>query len=525
MASILPFNTQRSRILYQAKEQKQKSNTTKPRYIAYYMQRDNRIHNNWAYIYAQNSAIRQNLPLIVLNEIYFNKNDPSATLRNLEFKIAGLKEVEQTCLDLNVSFKLINGHESSTRTSSNLINFLKHTKDDFLIDELVLDFNPLRQFRKLTTDLTNFLKRENEYTGTLNTTLSQVDAHNVVPVWVTSEKIRDRPFIIRPMITKHLDEFLVEYPEVGRFELRDQNQNEEKEKIEKTKIDWENYKNSFLNSIDASVQSSKIHLPGPNQAQKTLKNFIKNGLTDHNANRNNPTKDNISGLSPYFHHGHISPQQAIFDVKQAKDLKMNLDCSQEDIDKFIDEALTWREMADNFCTYSDNYDNFEGAPNWAKKSFADTRNDPRQYLYDLRQFENSQTHDKLWNAANNQMKIEGKMHGFLRMYWAKMILEWTRSPEEALEISIYLNDKYSLDGSDPNGYLGCMWSIVGSHDRNFRERKVTGKVRYMTYGATKGKFDVGIVERKYANGQVGGSEKDKRNNQGYGKKRKSSQKY
>merc|ERR1712025_9950 len=105
------------------------------------------------------------------------------------------------------------------------------------------------------------------------------------------------------------------------------------------------------------------------------------------------------------------------------------------------------------------------------------------------------------------------------------ILEWTRSPEEALEISIYLNDKYSLDGCDPNGYLGCMWSVVGSHDRNFRERKVTGKVRYMTYGATKGKFDVGVVERKYANGHVGMSENAGRNNLGHGKKRKSSPKY
>ena len=149
-----------------------------------------------------------------------------------------------------------------------------------------------------------------------------------------------------------------------------------------------------------------------------------------------------------------------------------------------------RELSDNFCFYNPNYDHFEGFPAWAQKTLNEHRRDTREYLYNQEQFEKAFTHDPLWNAAQMEMVRKGKMHGYLRMYWAKKILEWTPSPEEAQRIAIYLNDRYELDGRDPNGYAGIAWSIGGVHDRAWGERPVFGKIRYMSFNGAKSKFDV-----------------------------------
>jgi deoxyribodipyrimidine photo-lyase len=155
-----------------------------------------------------------------------------------------------------------------------------------------------------------------------------------------------------------------------------------------------------------------------------------------------------------------------------------------------------RELSDNYCLYNPQYDSFEGVPAWAKKTLNKHRIDRRVFLYTISQFENAETHDELWNAAQEELFIKGKMHGYLRMYWAKKILEWTASPEEAIAISIYLNDKYSLDGRDPNGYSGIAWAIGGLHDRAWVERPVFGKVRYMNDTGCRRKFDVSAYIRK-----------------------------
>ncbi len=157
-----------------------------------------------------------------------------------------------------------------------------------------------------------------------------------------------------------------------------------------------------------------------------------------------------------------------------------------------------RELADNFCYYQKDYDNLNGCYDWARKTLNDHRNDKRPYVYLKEEFENAMTHDRLWNAAQIQMVKEGKMHGFMRMYWAKKILEWTESPEKALELAIYLNDKYSLDGRDPSGYVGCMWSIAGIHDQGWAERPIFGKIRYMNYDGCKRKFDINKYMAKYS---------------------------
>ena len=157
---------------------------------------------------------------------------------------------------------------------------------------------------------------------------------------------------------------------------------------------------------------------------------------------------------------------------------------------FLEELIVRRELSDNFCYYNPDYDNIGGFPDWARKTHDKHRKDPRAVIYSRDQFEHAQTHDDLWNAAQMEMVKRGKMHGYMRMYWAKKILEWTQSPEIALETAIYLNDRYEIDGRDPNGYTGIAWSIGGVHDRAWSERSVFGKVRYMSYNGCKSKFNI-----------------------------------
>ncbi len=162
----------------------------------------------------------------------------------------------------------------------------------------------------------------------------------------------------------------------------------------------------------------------------------------------------------------------------------------------MEELIVRRELSDNFCFYNSDYDQFSGFPEWAQKTLNEHRGDKREFIYSLEQFEHGKTHDDLWNAAQLQMVLTGKMHGYMRMYWAKKILEWTGSPEDALEIAIHLNDKYELDGRDTNGYVGVAWSIGGVHDRAWQERPVFGKIRYMSYAGCKRKFDVSTFIEK-----------------------------
>eukprot|EP00252_Welwitschia_mirabilis_P013725 TRINITY_DN3022_c0_g1_i3.p1 TRINITY_DN3022_c0_g1~~TRINITY_DN3022_c0_g1_i3.p1 ORF type:complete len:340 (-),score=58.79 TRINITY_DN3022_c0_g1_i3:353-1372(-) len=161
----------------------------------------------------------------------------------------------------------------------------------------------------------------------------------------------------------------------------------------------------------------------------------------------------------------------------------------QSVDAFLEELIIRRELADNFCFYQTHYDSLQGAWEWARKTLIEHASDKREHIYTREQLEKAETFDPLWNASQLEMVYHGKMHGFMRMYWAKKILEWTEGPDVALATAIYLNDKYELDGRDPNGYVGCMWSICGVHDQGWRERPVFGKIRYMNYAGCKRKFD------------------------------------
>jgi deoxyribodipyrimidine photo-lyase len=213
-----------------------------------------------------------------------------------------------------------------------------------------------------------------------------------------------------------------------------------------------------------------------------LQEFLQFRLNGYATHRNKPDLDGTSQLSPYLHFGHLGPHRIALAVQQSE-------APLQDRAAFLEEMIIRRELAMNFVRYNSNYENVDSCEPWAETTLRKHARDKRRFLYTERQLENAETHDPLWNAAQKQMVLTGWMHGYLRMYWAKKILEWSPSPAVAYEIAVKLNDRYELDGRDPNGYAGIAWAIVGKHDRAWGpERPVYGKIRYMSYASTSRKF-------------------------------------
>ncbi|XP_069753287.1 CPD photolyase [Narcine bancroftii] len=451
------YNMKRVRLLSEAKEIQGKSQG-----IAYWMSRDHRVQDNWAFLYAQLLGLERKLPLHVCYCLVPKYLD--ATIRQFGFMLKGLREVAEECERLNVAFHLLTGFPKDV-----LPEFIQEHN----IGSVVTDFSPLRLLLQWTEEVKNKLPEDLQFV--------QVDAHNIIPCWVTSNKQEYSARTIRGKINDKLSQFLTDFPPVIQHPFT----SSQKFQI----IDWDAAYASL--QVDITVQEVEWAEAGTTAGLSKLELFIKENLKCFSTDRNNPNKIALSNMSPWFHFGQVSVQRAILEIKKYR-AKF-----KESVDNYIEEAVVRRELADNFCFYNKLYDQFEGASEWAQQTLKLHSSDKRPYLYTLKQLEDGKTHDPLWNAAQLQMLHEGKMHGFLRMYWAKKILEWTSSPEEALKFSIYLNDRYQLDGVDPNGYVGCMWSICGIHDRAWAERPIFGKIRYMNYKGCQRKFDVVQFQQEY----------------------------
>lgn len=419
--------------------------------ILYWMDRDRRAEDNWALLHAQSLAEGRKLAVLyVVPPSFLN-----GTFRQQHFMIEGLKETEKELSAKGIAFFAVPGDPAKL-----VPRFVEEHK----IAHLVTDFSPLKVPRAWRTAIVEAIEIPFE----------EVDAHNLVPVWETSDKQEFAAYTIRPKIHKKLDAFLTEFPTLKKHHPA----------WRLPAPDWDAITQSL--QVEASEPLSWIK-PGSQAAHAVLKDFIETKLPHYASQRNDPNAAALSDLSPYLHYGQISAQRCAL---------LTLDH-----ETFFEELVVRRELSDNFCFYNPHYDSTEGFPAWAKKTLTEHRPDPRDYLYTLEEFEEARTHDPLWNAAQNEMKERGKMHGYLRMYWAKKLLEWSSNPEEALKIGIYLNDKYELDGRDPNGYVGLAWSIGGVHDRAWPERPVFGKIRYMNFNGCKRKFDVAAYIERW-NGQA-----------------------
>ncbi len=436
------INNKRVRLLQAGEEKKGP--------VLYWMSRSQRLYDNWSVEFARLLADEKGAGFGIVFTLVpeFLK----ATIRQYGFMLKGLKKVEALCGENNVPFTILPGLPQDV-----LPDFINENN----VSALVCDFDPLRVKRMWKRDLAK----------KITIPLYEVDSHNIVPCLYASPKEEWGAYTLRPKITKALDEFLEPYPE---FIPR------KKTKLKFSAVDWDKLYASL--KADMTVPEVSWIRPGWDTALDMLEQFVSERLSDYDEKRNDPTTDFQSDLSPYLHFGQLSSQTAALRVKMHNFRNQNSEA-------FLEQVIVRKELTDNFCYYNTKYDSFEGFQPWAKKTLNDHRDDKRDFTYTLKQFEKAQTHEDLWNAAQMQMVKSGKMHNYMRMYWAKKILEWSESPEQALKTAIYLNDKYELDGRDPNGYVGCAWAIGGVHDRAWGERKVYGKIRYMNYNGCKRKFD------------------------------------
>ncbi len=437
------MNQNRLRLLQQG------NNTIGP--VVYWMSRDQRVHDNWGILFAQEQALKKKSHLIVLFAL--QTEFLGAGLRHYDFMLKGLEEVENTLRGLSIPFYLVTGNASDV-----VPQFITSIS----ASELIADFDPLRIKRIWKRDVAK----------QINIPFYEVDAHNIVPCLYVSQKEEFAAYTIRPKIHKLLPEFLDDFAVLKPQSLTTEMP---------PPVNWEKIRSSL--KVDSSVKPVSWITPGEKSAMEMLNNFIENKLHHYAEKRNFPDVDFQSQLSPYLHFGQISAQRIAIEINKRIP-------ADENTKVFLEELIVRRELADNFCYFNKNYDSFEGFQEWAKVSLNEHLSDKRDYIYSYEEFDNAVTHDPLWNAAQNEMKITGKMHGYMRMYWAKKILEWTANPSEAMNYAVKLNDKYELDGRDPNGYTGCAWSIGGVHDRPWFERPVFGKIRYMNYNGCARKFNV-----------------------------------
>ncbi len=423
--------------------------------IIYWMSRDQRIEDNWALSHAQALAQREGVPMGVV--FCLSPTFLEARPRHYRFMLRGLKELSEAARGLSIPFFLLPGQPRDS-----LLPFL----EEWGVSLVVTDFDPLREKREWVRGVMERCECGFE----------EVDAHNIIPCWVSSPKQEFAAYTFRPKVRLHLNDFLDRAP------------------TPHASLPWpgdvpgadiEGPLKSIGDQADPHWQG------GIGQARSALDSFLENRLVGYASNRNDPNLGWQSQLSPYLHFGMISALEVALAV-------MGSSALQEDKGAFLEELIVRRELSDNFCHYNPWYDSEEGFPGWAKDTLRQHLKDRREYLYTQEELERSDTHDPLWNAAQTQMVVEGKMHGWLRMYWAKKVLEWTETPGDALRIVNSLNNRYEMDGRDPNGYAGAAWSIGGVHDRAWNERPVFGKVRFMNLNGAYRKFDVDLFVERFS---------------------------
>ena len=425
-------------------------------YVLYWMQASQRTIYNHALEYALDQANELKKPLVV----FFGITDhfPEANERHYAFMLEGLKEVKQDLRKRGIQMVIL--HQSPE------LGALKMAKKASLV---IVD----RGYLRIQRQWRQFVATR------LDCPLIQVESEAVVPVEEASSKEEYSAATLRPKVLMKLSRFLIPL--------------EEREpSVSSLSMDFDSFEIDDLEKalsklqIDRSVGRVSSFHGGTKEALNHLEVFIREKLDRYPEMRNDPNQNALSHMSPYLHFGQISPLYIALKVKQTESPAAKA---------FLEELVVQRELSLNFVFYNDDYDSFKGLPQWAQKTLKDHQRDRRPYLYSMAELEDGKTHDPYWNAAQKEMRTTGKMHGYMRMYWGKKILEWTKKPEEAYRIALYLNNKYELDGRDPNGFAGVAWCF-GKHDRPWPERPIFGTVRYMNDRGLKRKFDTDEYVRK-----------------------------
>jgi deoxyribodipyrimidine photo-lyase len=423
--------------------------------VVYWMQRAQRAIDNPALDVAVDVANELGKPLVVFfAPVPFY---PHANLRHYSFLVEGIADIADGLRKRNIGFVLRRFPEHS------LLHFCEEVRPALVVG----DENPMLEPESW----------RQKAARKLCVPLWTVDADVIVPSKLL-KKAQYAAHTIRPRLEAQLSHFLTAPRNpVARVRWA------KPKTLASLAADFDLLRDW---KVDRSVRSVAQWTGGTKAASWLLADFLKNKLRGYGAGRNKPERDHTSRLSPYLHFGHIGPITVALAVQKSH-------APEADKEAFLNQLIVWRELSINLVGFNPDYDNFQCGEPWAQRTLAKHAKDPRPILYSETQLENALTHDPLWNAAQMQMVNTGWMHNYMRMYWAKKILEWSRSPAEAYRLAVKLNDKYELDGRDPNGYAGIAWAIVGKFDRPWFERPIFGQIRYMSAASTGRKFD----SRKY----------------------------
>jgi deoxyribodipyrimidine photo-lyase len=419
-------------------------------YVLYWMQSSQRAEYNHALEYAVQRANELGQRVLVV----FGLTDdyPEANLRHYAFMLEGLKDVEEALKKRGIGFAVRKGSPEEVA--------LEVGEDASLIVTDRGYMRPQREWREKVAREASCL-------------LTQVETDVVVPVELASGKREHAARTLRPKIAEYLEDFLVALnptkPEKGSFDMRVDGL--DLSDIQKILDEMD---------LDRSVGAlGHLYRGGTSEAKKMFRRFLKDSLGDYVEHRNQPQTDDVSHMSKYLHYGHISPIWLALEARKASTENKN-------VESLVEELVVRRELSMNFVFYTPDYDSYSNLPDWAKKTLEEHKDDEREYAYTRKQLENAETHDEYWNAAMREMVHTGYMHNYMRMYWGKKILEWSNTPEHAYRTTLYLNNKYFLDGRDPNSFANVAW-VFGQHDRGWTEREVYGKVRYMSSGGLERK--------------------------------------
>jgi len=431
-------------------------------YVLYWMQQSQRAEDNQALEYAVELANYLQLPVLV--SFGLTDDYPDANLRHYTFMLEGLRETAAALRKRGIQFVVRRGRPCDVA--------LELGERAAVI---VCDRGYLRhqvEWRRAVAE-----KAECR--------VVQVESDVVVPLEVVSEKAEYAARTIRPKIHRHLKDYL---KPVQPVKLKKKSR-----QIDVDGLDLDDIDRILRDmNIDREVGPvSRFFQGGTSRAKQRFDAFVEQGLKRYDDHSNQPQTDDVSHMSPYLHFGQISPLYLAWKVHNTDGRKVGRD----NIEAYLEELVVRRELAVNFVYFTPDYDAYSCIPQWAQQTLEEHAADRREHRYSAGELMAANTHDPYWNAAMQEMMHTGFMHNYMRMYWGKKILEWSRTPQEAFETTIRLNNRYFVDGRDPNSYVGVAW-IYGVHDRAWKERDIFGKVRYMAASGLERKCDIDQYVKK-----------------------------
>lgn len=435
-------------------------------YVLYWMQQAQRADDNHALEYSVYQANLLGLGVVVVFAL--TDSFPEANLRHYRFMVEGLAETRRDLARRGIPLLVLHGEVPRVVTTAAGRAAMVVTDKAYL--------RVPRAWRR-------------ELASAVECRVVEVETDLVVPVEIASDKREYAARTIRPKIHRRLGDFLSAPPRIEPARRLDGPPEGLPAGLDLHDIA------GLLDGLhlDRSVSPVSVHLRGgASEARRRLNGFLAEKLARYSVNSNKPETDDTTSLSAYLHFGQISPLRIALDAEEAGRQDPGV---RDQVQDLLEQLIVRRELAFNYCYYEQDYDAYDALPHWARATLGDHASDERPVIYSEEDLEAARTHDDYWNAAMKEMMVTGRMHNYMRMYWGKKILQWSPNPREAFERTLRLNNRYFVDGRDPNSFVGVAW-VFGLHDRPWTEREIFGTVRIMLASGLERKCDIASYVRR-----------------------------